>query len=144
MQIFSLFRAMIKIQIALKQKKYLIQDFYFVLFASAPAAVIITEIEEVLDDDSHKTGKLRINWNKTEGGDEIDGFLVKCQSNSYEVEETVSYVPGQSHYEHITRKLFQGEVVNVTVSARNSAGNTSTEPQMFDICKILKRFPIFV
>ena len=91
-----------------------------------PAVVIIEKVEEIRDSRGIETGKLHIKWIKSNGGDEIDKFLIECKAGSFLISETVSFISGQVDYEHNTSNVVQGTSVYVTIYAINSAGNSST------------------
>ena len=102
----------------------LIQNLLILIFL-APAVVSDVKVTEIQDNRGIETGKLHVEWRKSDGGDEIDEFLIECKAGSFLLSETVSFISGQVNYEHNTTNVVQGVNISVTIYAINSAGNSS-------------------
>ena len=63
--------------------------------------------------------RLCITWNKPEGGNEIDSYIIEWTMQN----DTMAYLQalGSNEYSHTIENLQPGQKVNATVSASNSA-----------------------
>jgi len=74
-------------------------------------------------DETDSETSLCISWIKPNGGNAIDNYTVEWSTQNSTEDSKIVLHNSSDTFSHTIEKLSAGERVNVTVSARNSAGD---------------------